>query len=93
MRSILDPKRFYKSNDLKTLPKYFQMGTYVDNSSEFYTDGCNKKARKDTLVDQLLADTDKRKYFKKKFAAVQQTRSKFARKPMKGKRIPGKKRI
>lgn len=25
MRSILDPKRFYKSNDRESLPKYFQV--------------------------------------------------------------------
>jgi hypothetical protein len=25
MRSVLDPKRFYKKNDMKVLPKYFQV--------------------------------------------------------------------
>lgn len=25
MRAALDPKRFYKKNDLKVLPKYFQV--------------------------------------------------------------------
>jgi Fcf2 pre-rRNA processing len=25
MRSVLDPKTFYKKNDLKVLPKYFQV--------------------------------------------------------------------
>jgi hypothetical protein len=25
MRSVLDPKHFYKKNDLKVLPKYFQV--------------------------------------------------------------------
>lgn len=25
MRTALDPKRFYKKNDLKVLPKYFQV--------------------------------------------------------------------
>lgn len=25
MRSVLDPKRFYRKNDMKTLPKYFQV--------------------------------------------------------------------
>lgn len=29
MRSVLDPKHFYKKNDLKTLPKYFQVGLYL----------------------------------------------------------------
>lgn len=25
MRSVMDPKHFYKKNDLKVLPKYFQV--------------------------------------------------------------------
>lgn len=29
MRSALDPKRFYKNNDMKTLPKYFQVSRQV----------------------------------------------------------------
>lgn len=28
MRSVLDPKHFYKKNDLKVLPKYFQVSFY-----------------------------------------------------------------
>lgn len=27
MRSVLDPKHFYKKNDLKVLPKYYQVKT------------------------------------------------------------------
>jgi len=36
MRKALDPKRFYKANDLKTAPKYFQVGylhTCIYNAS------------------------------------------------------------
>jgi hypothetical protein len=29
MRSVLDPKHFYKKNDLKVLPKYFQVSKYA----------------------------------------------------------------
>ena len=28
MRSILNPKQFYKKNDLKVVPKYFQVNNY-----------------------------------------------------------------
>lgn len=31
MRSVLDPKRFYKKNDLKVLPKYFQVSMLTVN--------------------------------------------------------------
>ena len=30
MRGALDPKRFYKKNSNKELPKYFQVGRYVN---------------------------------------------------------------
>lgn len=33
MRSALDPKRFYKKNDLKVLPKYFQVRTQIFSPS------------------------------------------------------------
>ena len=35
MRSALDPKRFYKKNDLKVLPKYFQVRTQVLQGQTF----------------------------------------------------------
>lgn len=28
MRSVLDPKHFYKKNDMNALPKYFQVCIY-----------------------------------------------------------------
>lgn len=31
MRSVLDPKHFYKKNDFKVLPKYFQVFTIFHN--------------------------------------------------------------
>ena len=41
MRGALDPKRFYKKNANKELPKYFHMGRYVNNPVEFYSDRGN----------------------------------------------------
>lgn len=29
MRSVLDPKHFYKKNDMEVLPKYFQVSCHV----------------------------------------------------------------
>lgn len=37
MRSVLDPKHFYKKNDLKVLPKYFQVSFCTKN---FFGDIC-----------------------------------------------------
>ncbi|KAL7748347.1 dTDP-fucopyranose mutase [Sorochytrium milnesiophthora] len=73
-RSALDPKRHYKKDKLyeKELPKYFQIGTIVEAPHEFYSGRMTNKERKQTLVDELLADTDKRRYFKKKFLESQE---------------------
>ncbi|MBN3293697.1 TDIF2 protein, partial [Polypterus senegalus] len=70
MRSAVDPKRFYKKNDRDGFPKYFQVGTVVDNPIDFYHARIPKKQRKRTLVDELLADADFRSYNKKKFKEI-----------------------
>lgn len=86
MRHVLDPKRFYKKNDLKDLPKYFQVGTVVDSPADFYHARVPKKDRKQTMVEELLADAEFRRYNKKKYneaMARQQRVSKKATKHMK----------
>ena len=70
MRKVLDPKRFYKKNNSDTLPKYFQIGTIVDNAADFYTDRVAKKDRKQTMVDELLADAEFKKYQKRKYVEI-----------------------
>lgn len=66
MRKVLDTKTFYKKNDIQQLPKYFEVGTVVDNATDFYSDRIPKKQRKQTLVDELLADEQFKKVNKKK---------------------------
>jgi len=70
MRSILNPKHFYKKNDLKVLPKYFQVGTVMDNAEDFYHARVPKKQRKQTLVEELLADAQFKQYNKKKYVEI-----------------------
>nr|SVE74522.1 EOG090X0GO7 [Daphnia barbata] len=74
MRSILNPKQFYKKNDLKVAPKYFQVGTVVDSHADFYHDRVPKKERKKTLVDELMADADFQRYNKRKYAEIIQSK-------------------
>ncbi|XP_041368745.1 deoxynucleotidyltransferase terminal-interacting protein 2-like [Gigantopelta aegis] len=71
MRRALDPKRFYKNNDLKGLPKYYQFGTVIESPTEFYSARIPKKQRKKTIVDELLADAEFRKYNKRKYTEIQ----------------------
>uniref|UniRef100_A0A131XBX2 Putative estrogen receptor binding protein strongylocentrotus purpuratus n=1 Tax=Hyalomma excavatum TaxID=257692 RepID=A0A131XBX2_9ACAR len=68
MRHVLDPKRFYKKNDLKDLPKYFQVGTVMDSPADFYHARVPKKDRKQTMVEELLADAEFKRFNKKKYS-------------------------
>ncbi|XP_028301234.1 deoxynucleotidyltransferase terminal-interacting protein 2 [Gouania willdenowi] len=70
MRGSLDPKRFYKKNDRDGFPKYFQVGTVVDNPVDFYHSRMPKKARKRTMVEELLSDADFRQKNKRKYMDI-----------------------
>ncbi|XP_077189046.1 deoxynucleotidyltransferase terminal-interacting protein 2 [Paroedura picta] len=70
MRAAIDPKRFYKKNDREGLPKYFQVGTVVDSPVDFYHARIPKKERKKTIVEELLADAEFRRYNKRKYQDI-----------------------
>ncbi|XP_015113866.1 deoxynucleotidyltransferase terminal-interacting protein 2 [Diachasma alloeum] len=70
MRSVLDPKQFYKKNDVKALPKFFQIGKVVDSPLDFYHGRLTKKERKRTIVDELMADAEFAKYNKRKYKEI-----------------------
>ncbi|XP_075227616.1 deoxynucleotidyltransferase terminal-interacting protein 2 [Lycorma delicatula] len=66
MRSVLDPKHFYKKNDIKGLPKYFQVGKYVDSPVDFYSSRLPRNERRKTIVEELMADAQFQQYNKRK---------------------------
>ena len=68
MRKSWDPKRFYKKNDNKELPKFFQIGTIIESKADFYHSRVPKKDRKRTLVEELLADADFKRHSKKRYS-------------------------
>ncbi|XP_048762551.2 deoxynucleotidyltransferase terminal-interacting protein 2-like [Ostrea edulis] len=76
MRKALDPKRFYKGNDMKGLPKFFQFGKVVESAADFYHSRVPKKQRKANLVQELLADAEFRKFNKRKYTEVQEAKMK-----------------
>nr|CAG4635148.1 EOG090X0GO7 [Alona affinis] len=92
MRSILNPKQFYKKNDLKVLPKYFQVGTVVDSPADFYHGRVAKKDRKKTLVDELMADANFQRYNKRKYADIIQAKPKSSGPPRNSRRLKKKKK-
>jgi len=85
MRSILNPKQFYKKNDLKVVPKYFQVGKVVDTAAEFYNNRVLRKDRKKTLVDELMVDANFQRYNKRKYSEIIQVKQ-----PSHGPRQPKK---
>ena len=73
MRSVLDPKRHYRKENMNALPKYFQLGTIVAGPTEYY-DKLSRHEQKNSIMDELVADQDRRKYFKKKYNELQVTK-------------------
>ncbi|KAL2718952.1 deoxynucleotidyltransferase terminal-interacting protein 2 isoform X1 [Vespula squamosa] len=93
MRSVLDPKHFYKKNDLKVLPKYFQIGKVVDSPIDYYSSRLTKKERKKTIVEELMADAEFAKYNKRKYKEIIEEKNKRHYKAHKhAKRLKGKKK-
>ncbi|XP_014369550.2 deoxynucleotidyltransferase terminal-interacting protein 2 [Papilio machaon] len=70
MRSVMDPKHFYKKNDMEVLPKYFQVGRIEDSALDHVNERMTRKQRKRTMVEELLADAEFQKYNKKKYKEI-----------------------
>ena len=49
---------------------FHQVGHVIDAPVDFYSDRISKKDRKKTLVDELLADAEFRKYSKRKYVEI-----------------------
>lgn len=48
------------------------MGTIVESPSEYFSARIKKKDRKETIVQEILADQKSRDYFKKKYNEIQE---------------------
>jgi len=71
MRGAFDPKRFYRSSDMKKgLPKFFQVGTLIEGSAEGSSSRLTRKERKQSMLEELLADSSLRARAKKRTKAV-----------------------
>ena len=56
LRNFIYPSRFYKTNDSKKLPQYFQIGTIVTDKNDMRTERLTKKEAKGSLAQQFLRD-------------------------------------
>lgn len=71
LRNVLDPHKHFKKDDSRELPKYFQMGTIVEGSTEFHSARINRKDRKKSFVDEIMSSKDNRARFTKKYNEIQ----------------------
>ena len=86
MRGVLDPKRFYRSSDIKKeLPKYFQVGTLIGGVD----DAGAKKKPKGSMLQDVMGDAKIRKRTKAQFGKIQAVKALSAR-PRKGERGAGR---
>jgi hypothetical protein len=93
MRSVLNPKHFYKKNDMKALPKHFHVGKVIDSPIDFYSSRLKKKERKKNIVDELIADAEFTKYNKRKYKEIIEEKQKTHYKAHKhARRLKGKKK-
>lgn len=74
-RTYLDPKRFYKKADIMD-PKMVQVGTVIEGSEEYYSSRLTKKQRRQNLAEEIMADADVKKYAKRQFTKIQDSRQK-----------------
>ncbi|KAJ9075405.1 dTDP-fucopyranose mutase [Entomophthora muscae] len=81
LRNVLDKKRFYKRSDKQPTSKFLQVGTIVEDKSEFYSARMTKKERQSTMVGEVLNDAVAQDYFKSRFDQIQQTGADNAKKP------------
>ncbi len=50
----------------------WQVGTIVESAADFYSSRINKKDRKNHLVEEILEDSEKRRFLKRRFREIQQ---------------------
>lgn len=76
-RNLIGKGAFSNVSDYKKkLPSAVQIGTVVEDKSEYYSGRIPKKMRQKTLVDELAADFDFRKKLKEKFLKIQSSKPK-----------------
>jgi len=79
LRSVLDPKRFYKKEKFR-FPKHFQIGTVINDHSEYYSSRIPKRERKEHFVQEIIDNQEQKSYLKRKFSTIQKGKTPFINK-------------
>ncbi|OTB07119.1 hypothetical protein M426DRAFT_318148 [Hypoxylon sp. CI-4A] len=76
MRDVLDPKRFYRKDNTKTLvPEFSSVGTIIEGPTDFFSARLTKKERKRTLLEEVLETEDVTRKFKSKYGEIQNAKT------------------
>jgi hypothetical protein len=76
LRHIIDPGRFYKKMDRDILPKFFQIGTILDNIVDGKKNRLKKSEVKGRLAEEFLEEDKEKNYSLRKFEELQDARRK-----------------
>jgi len=76
-RPFINRDRFYKKDNRKEPPKYFQVGTVVSGAGEFYSSRLTNRERSNqrTFVDSIVNDTQQMQYIKNKMKKINHEKS------------------
>jgi hypothetical protein len=72
-RNVLDPHRHYRK-DKSGIPEYSQVGTVIEGNTEFFNSRINRKDRKKTILEEVMADSTSKDRFKRKYNEIQQSK-------------------
>ncbi|QSZ34831.1 hypothetical protein DSL72_007690 [Monilinia vaccinii-corymbosi] len=76
LRSVLDPKRFYKKDSARAeVPEYSQVGTIIEGPTEYFSSRLTNKERKQTFVEQVLAGEQSNHKFRNKYNEIQASKT------------------
>jgi len=80
-RNMIFPKRFYKENDSKSLPTFFQIGKVVDDKPGMFSkDRLTKKQQKKSIAQQFMLDDSSVGFSKRKYEKVNDRRRRMGEK-------------
>ncbi|CAI2378822.1 unnamed protein product [Moneuplotes crassus] len=80
MRNLIYKKRFYKGNDSRELPKFFQIGTVVSNGNEMGDEKLTRKERRGRIAESFLDDDQGEGLTDKKFVQITDKRRRMGNK-------------
>lgn len=76
MRSVLDPKRHYKKDNSKNdVPAFSQVGTVIEGATEFYSSRLNNKERKQTILEEVVAQEQESGRFQRKYQDINNSKA------------------